>query len=140
MFDIDDNFLQSIGYNVATLSEEQKAQYKKELTEELQARLSERLGSELEEQQVDDLESIQDSDARADQWLHEFHADFEGSDDYRTLLKILGEPEAKIFYASALWMQDAIPGYGLIVREEFDKYQNELVEKRKMVNAALGLT
>lgn len=139
MFDIDDDFLQSIGYNVTALADEQKAQYKQELTEELQARLSERVGSELEESQVDDFESIQNSTERAEQWLHEFHADFHEAQDYKTLVDALGDTDAKVFYASALWMWDAVPDYGLIVREEFDKYQNELVEKRKMVNQALGL-
>ena len=138
MFDINDDFLASIGYDVAALSDDEKEAYRRELTEELQARLSERLGSELEPDQVDDFESIQNSGERANQWLHEFHDDFEQQDDYKTLVTALGEKDAQIFYASALWMQDAIPGYGLIVREEFDKYQHELIEKREIVNKALG--
>lgn len=139
MFDIDDNFLQSVGYDVAALSDEQKQQYEQEMTEELQARLSERMGSELEESQVEDFESIQNSDKRAEQWLHEFHADFHRSPDYQGLVEALGDADAKIFYASSLWMRDAIPDYGLIVRDEFDRYQKELIEKRAMVNQALGL-
>ncbi len=139
MFDINDDFLESIGYDVAALTDDEKEKYEQEITEELQARLSERLGSELEEDQVDDFESIQNSSERADQWLHEFHGDFEQHDDYKTLVTALGEPDAKIFYASSLWMQDAVPEYGLIVREEFDKYQQELVKKREMVDKALGL-
>lgn len=139
MFEIDDNFLQSIGYDVTTLSEAEKSQYKAELTEELQERLNERLGGELEEHQVEDLEGIQASSARAEQWLNEFHEGYSASDDYQTILNSVGEVDAKVFYAAALWMQDAIPGYGLIVREEFVKYQQELVKKREMVNEALGL-
>ena len=139
MFEIDDNFLQSIGYDVTTLSEAEKSQYKAELTEELQERLNERLGGELEESQVEDLEGIQKSSVRANQWLNEFHEDYSTFDDYKAILSSVGEEEAKVFYASALWMQDAIPGYGLIIREEFEKYQQELVKKREMVNQALGL-
>lgn len=138
MFDIDDNFLASVGYDVAALSDDEKEQYKKEITEELQTRLSERIGAELEDYQVDDFESIQNSSERATQWLYEFHSDFEQHDDYKTMVAAMGEPDARIFYASALWMQDAVPGYGVIVRDEFDKYQQELVKKREMVNRALG--
>lgn len=139
MFEIDDNFLQNIGYNVANLSEDEKNRHKAELTEELQERLNERLGSELEEDQVEDLESIQQSSNRAKQWLEEFHNDYEGSEDYIAIREALGEDEAWIFYASALWMQDAIPDYGKIVRKEFDNYQVELIEKRQMANKAFGI-
>lgn len=138
MFEIDDNFLQSIGYNLSSLGEEQKERYKAEITEELQARLNERLGSELTEEQSDDLGTIQDSSVRAGQWLDEFHKDYANAQDYKTVMSAVGEDEAKIFYASALWMQDAIPEYGLIIREEFDKYQQELIRKREMVKQALA--
>jgi len=139
MFDIDDNFLTSIGYDVAMLTEEQKNQYKVEITEELQARVSEQLASDLDEAQVADLESIQNSAERADQWLHEFHSDLVGSEDYKMLEQALGTEEAQIFYASALWLRYAVPGYGQIMQEILSDYQNELMEKRRMADEAAGL-
>lgn len=137
MFEIDDTFLANIGYSLGALSADEIVQYKREITEELQARLSERLGSELDESQVEDFESIEESSVRAKQWLYEFHSDFVNARDYKTLVDLLGEDEAQIFYASALWMNDAVPDYGLIVKEEFDKYYNELIEKGKMIREAL---
>ena len=61
MFNIDDNFLASIGYDVALLTPEQRAQYQAEILEEVNTRLSERLALELTEEQVMDMESIQNS-------------------------------------------------------------------------------
>lgn len=139
MFDIDDNFLTSIGYNLDLLTDDQKSQYKAELAEELQARVSERLVSGLDESQVEDFESIQDSAERANQWLHEFHAEFEDADDYKALVQVLGELDAQIFYAGGLWLRHAVPGYGQLVQEMLDEYQNELIEKRRMADQAAGL-
>ena len=104
----------------------------------MNTRLSERLAVELTEEQALDMQSIQDSAERAEQWLYEFHSDFASTDDYKSLVEALGEPEAKVFYATALWMQDAVPGYGAIAQELLNEYQAELVEKRKLVDAALN--
>lgn len=139
MFDIDDNFLASVGYDVDSLSEEQKDQYKSEIMEELHARTAEALSSNLDETQVDDFASIQDSAERAKSWLYEFHSDFEQSDDYQALVRALGEQEAQVFYAGALWLRHAVPGYGQKMQEIMEDYQEELIEKRAMVNKALGI-
>lgn len=137
MFQIDDAFLASIGYDVSLLTDEQRAQYKNEILEEVNTRLSERLASELTEEQVLDMESIQDSAERAEQWLYEFHSDFAEVADYQVLVEALGEPEAKIFYATALWMQDAVPDYGVIAQQVLNDYHAELIEKYKLVEQAL---
>ncbi len=138
MFNIDDNFLASIGYDVALLTPEQRAQYQAEILEEVNTRLSERLALELTEEQVVDMESIQNSAERAEQWLYEFHSDFAGIDDYKVLVDAMGESEAKVFYATALWMQDAVPDYGVLAQGILNEYQAELIEKYKLVEQAMG--
>ncbi len=138
MFSIDDDFLTSIGYDVSLLTPEQREQYCTEIEEEMNTRLSERLAVELTEEQALDMQSIQDSAERAEQWLYEFHSDFASTDDYTSLVEALGEPEAKVFYATALWMQDAVPGYGVIAQELLNEYQAELIEKAKLADAALN--
>lgn len=139
MFKVDDDFLTSVGYNVATLSEEQKNQYKAELSEELNARISERMADELTDEQVADVESIQNSAERAKQWLEEFHGDYEQSDDYKTIAEAVGPEEGRVFYANALWLRHAVPDYGKIAEESMAEYQNELVEKRKLIAQALDV-
>ncbi len=138
MFDIDDDFLTSIGYDVSVLTPEQRQQYSGEIQEEMNQRLSERLAMELTEEQAADMQTIQDSHERAEQWLYEFHSDFASRDDYQSLVQALGELDAKQFYATALWMQDAVPGYGVIAQELLNEYQAELIEKAKLVDTALG--
>ena len=139
MYNIDDNFLATIGYDVHLLTQEQRVEYRAEILEEINTRLSERLAAELSEEQVADMQSIQDSAERAEQWLYEFHSDFADADDYKVLVEAMGESEAKIFYATALWMQDAVPDYGILAQDLLNEYQAELIEKRKMTDAALGL-
>lgn len=132
MFNIDDDFLTSIGYSIDVLTPEQREQYRGEILEEVNARLSDRLALELDDEQTLDMASIQDSSERAEQWLYEFHGDFAASDDYKTLVEVLGEPEAKVFYATALWLQDAVPGYGVIAQGVLHDYQVELISRNKV--------
>ena len=138
MFEIDDEFLASIGYDVTRLTEEQKDRYKTELTEEVQDRVIERLAPELDEAQIADLESIQNSAERAESWLYEFHSDFQESEGYQAVIQALGELDGKIFYASTLWLQDAIPDYSDDVRDVLNVYQNELIELRERVHQSLS--
>lgn len=137
MFQIDDNFLTSIGYDVASLSDEKKQQYIDELTTELNARISDRLVSELSEDQVEEFNEIQENPDRAFRWLDEFHADYHDAPEYRQVLDGTGsESEAATFYASALWMRDAVPDYGQKIQQEFDSYHDQLVKLRQSVRDA----
>lgn len=139
MFKVDDEFLASVGYNVASLSDEQKNAYKAEFLEELNARLSAEIAEELDEDQIVDLESIQDSVERAKQWLGEFHGGYTESPDFSAIVDAVGEDEGSIFYATALWLQDAVPGYGKIAEATMAEYQNELIKKREMAAQVLDL-
>ncbi len=140
MFQIDDEFLQSVGYDLATMSDQQKEERTRFFTNELNARLSERLAEELDEAQVDDFSTLQDGgDERVLGWLQQFHPDYEESSDYQRLKEVLGDEDARSFYASALWLQDAVPGYGKIAQQLLVDYHAELVEKRRLANEALGL-
>ena len=135
MFQIDDNFLASVGYDVAALSEEQKQKYIDEMTEEINERATERLVSELDDQQVDEFEGIQENPGRARQWLHEFHHGYQSRQDY---LEVSGgaedEDDAVTFYATMLWMNDAVPQYGELMQQEMNEYHDELLKMRQQAN------
>ena len=45
MFEIDDTFLANVGYDVATLSDEQKEKYKNEITAEVNGRITDEMAS-----------------------------------------------------------------------------------------------
>lgn len=139
MFTIDDEFLANIGYDVASLSDEKKQQYIAEMTEELNARISDRFLNELDNEQVDEMHEIQENPDRARSWLAEFHSDYRERDEFKQIAHVVSEDEAVTFYAVALWMRYAVPGYGEVVQEELDAYYAELVEMRKSVNDAIGV-
>lgn len=138
MFEINDDFLVSVGYELALLSDEQIEQYKQEMTDEMTARLSERFVTELNEEQVTEFDEIQNDTDRARRWLNEFQAGYTDRDEYKSLLEVADDQdEADKFYAASLWMSDAVPRYGELIQEEMDKYQAELVEKRRMTDNVL---
>lgn len=137
MFQIDDNFLASVGYNVDTLSEDKKQQYITEMTEELNQRASERLVRELSEEQAEDMNRMQDSPERARAWLEEFHSDYQSRGDYQQLLAHApSEDEAVVYYASSLWMNHAVPNYGELLQDEMNAYHAQLVKMRQAASAA----
>lgn len=138
MFTIDDNFLASVGYDVTGLSEEKKQQYIAEMTEELNARISDRFLNEIDNEQVDEMHEIQENPDRARSWLAEFHSDYRDRDEFKQVVQVVPEDEAVTFYAVALWMRYAVPGYGEIVQQELEAYHAELVDLRKSVNDVIG--
>lgn len=143
MFEINDDFLANIGYDVALLSEEKKQAYIKELSEEFSARLQERFLGEIDESQAEDFDHMQESAENARAWLDEFHGDYRDREDFQQLTKLMdGDDETVEFYASLLWIQDAIPTYHDVVQEELNAYQADLIDKRRqadeLVLAELG--
>ena len=73
----------------------------------------------------------------AKSWLHEFHAGYEDSAEYRQVYSNTGnEEDANTFYAAALWMNDAVPRYGELIQEELNNYQVQLVKMRQAANDA----
>ena len=139
MFNVDDNFLASVGYDVSVLTSEQKAQYITEITAELKARLADRLVSEIDEEQAADFATLQGDDERVCSWLQEFHPNYIGDTNYMIAEAALGEVDGREFYATTMWTQDAVPGYVELAQEIINSYQAELVQRRQMANAALGL-
>lgn len=140
MFQIDDNFLSSIGYDPTSLSGEQRDQYKKEIQEELTARISEEIAKELDEKQTNELSEIQENPERAYSWLNEFHRAYRENENFRGLVATAdNEAEAVTFYATSLWLSDAVPRYGEIIREQMGNYQAELIRKRELINRSLDV-
>lgn len=140
MFQVDDNFLASIGYDTEALSEDKKNQYKSEIQEELIARVSEDIAKELDEDQTNELSDIQENPDRAYGWLNEFHSDYREDQSFKSLLSVADhEEEAVTFYATSLWLNEAVPRFGEIMKEEMGHYQAELIRKRELVNRSLGI-
>ena len=128
MFNIDDALLTKIGYNVAMLTEEQKDKYKREIQEELS------------DDEIIEFEDVQGNPDRTRRWLAEFHSDYATREDYKTVRQLMdSDEEAMSFYAAALWLRYAIPGYGKMMQEVFDEYVEELIDMRNEVNKRLGL-
>ena len=109
MFNIDDNLLAAIGYNVATLSEEKKNQYRREISEELNQRASAEVLARLSKQEALEFEDVNSNPDRTRRWLAEFHGDYASRQDYQAIRELFETDEdAMSFYASALWMRYAV--------------------------------
>ena len=140
MFNIDDNLLAAIGYNVATLSEEKKNQYRREISEELNQRASAEVLARLSKQEALEFEDVNSSPDRTRRWLAEFHGDYASRQDYQAIRELFETDEdAMSFYASALWMRYAVPDYGKIMQEVMNEYVEELADMRHAVNEQLGI-
>ena len=140
MFNIDDNFLEKVGYNVASLSEEKKDKYKEEFTEEVNRRVAEQIMPELSDEQIEEFDDVQNNFDRTRRWLAEFHGDFADREDYKQVRSLFDTDEDSMgIYASALWLRYAVPDYGKIMQDVLDDYAAELIERRNEVNKALGI-
>lgn len=137
MFQIDDEFLASIGYDVASLTSEQRQQYIDELQQEIGERVTARLVDELSDEQIEEFNDIQENPERTYRWLREFHADYADRSEYRSILEAEGDASsAAVMYATALWMNDAVPDYAGLAQQEFDNYHTELVDMRQAADRA----
>lgn len=140
MFNIDDNLLATIGYDVAALSEEKKRQYFRQISEEVNKRVAERLYARLSKQEALEFEDVGGNPDRTRRWLAEFHGDYASREDYRSIRELFDdEKDAMSFYASALWMRYAVPDYGKIMQQTFDEYVEDLVAMRQAVNERFGI-
>lgn len=132
MFEITDEFLQKVGYDTAKMIAPEKERLKWEFTNEFGQRISERIVDELDEGQAEEFLDIQNNQERARRWLDEFHTDYRDRDEFEQLAGVAdNEDEAVTFYATALWLRDAVPKYGELIQQELIDYANELAELRK---------
>lgn len=139
MFEVDDVFLVNVGYDIDSLSDEEKDNLKSRFTNIISQRVLLRLAGELDNEQANEFSDIQEDPERALRWLNEFHADFQTRADYQQVLRNLGsEPEANILYAGILWMGYAVPAFGQIIQEELNAYQADLISKRQAASELLA--
>lgn len=138
MFEIDDNFLQSVGYDTNLMSEEQKTEVRTRFLEELHHRSSEEVAHRLSDEESEEVAEIGDNPERARSWLQEFHSDYRDRDEFKNIAAgAENDDEAVTFYAVALWMSYAVPDYGHIMQDVMRDYHETLVQRRDMARAAL---
>jgi cytochrome P450 len=139
MFEINDDFLTGIGYDVALLSDEKKQSIVEELSKEFMERMQERFLAEIDETQAEDFDRMQENIENTRGWLAEFHADYRDLDDFKQLVQVMDdEDEAVQFYASELWIRDAVPNYRDAMQEELQTYYDDLVKKRAEADELLS--
>lgn len=132
MFEITDEFLQRVGYDTASMVRLEKDRLKWEFSNDFSERMSERLVDELTEEQSEEFLDIQNNQERTRRWLDEFHADYRERKEFKQLASVAdNEDEVATFYATALWMRDAVPKYGELIQQELEDYAVELAELRK---------
>lgn len=132
MFEINDIFLKNLGYDTDDMSAVEKDDLKQQFTAEFSERIQERLADELSPEQAEEFLDIQNNQKRTRQWLDEFHAGYRTAVEFQQIKEAYGsEDEAATFYATALWLNDAVPEYGKLIQSELNDYQTELAQMRK---------
>lgn len=138
MFEITDDFLQRVGYDMLRMTPIEKERLKAEFTVDFNNRMSERILDELTEEQAAEFLDIQENQERARRWLDEFHTDYRERAEFKKLASVGdSEDEAVTFYATALWLRDAVPNYGVLIKQELGDYADEMADLRKTAYNAI---
>lgn len=139
MFEVDDTFLQSVGYDTNLMSEQQKTEVRTRFLEELHLRSGEEITHRLSDEDAEEMREVGDNPERARRWLQEFHSDYRDRDEFKNIAAgAENDDEAVTFYAVALWLNYAVPDYGEIMKEVMRDYHETLIQRRDMARAALG--
>lgn len=139
MFQLDDQFLQSVG--LGDLPEDQKQAFLQHTYETLEERVGTRLADGLSEAQLQEFEAFASQDeARTYAWLNANVPDYANQDDYKQLASTAPEGVAPLAiaaeYASVRWLEINSPNYRQVVAEELTKLRDEIVASKEQIGSA----
>ncbi len=139
MFQLDDQFLQSIG--LGDLPQEQKEAFLQHTYETLEERVGTRLADGLSEAQLQEFEAFASQDeARTYAWLNANIPSYAEQDDYKQLASTAPEGISPLAiaaeYASVRWLEINSPNYRQVVAEELTRLREEIVASRDQISAS----
>jgi hypothetical protein len=133
MFQLDDNFLQSVG--LSDMPEDEKQAFLQHIYEELELRVGTRLSEGLNDSQLTEFESFMNGDeAKIRTWLDANLAGYEQSEDF-TQFRQNVPPETPMLailaeFASLKWLEVNRPDYKNVVADELEKLKVEITSSR----------
>ena len=123
MFQVDDEALQTLGYQTAVMHDDEKAHIKEQIASDLNTRFGAAVAQELTSDELEEFSDIQESPERARRWLQEFHPDYAQQKEYTELCDDgRTTDEADAYYAATLWMDYAVPNFGQIAQRVASDY------------------
>ena len=133
MFQLDDQFLQSVG--LGDLPDDQKEAFLQHTYETLEERVGTRLADSLSDEQLQEFESFANQDEEKTYgWLSAHAADYTTHEEYKQLAASApeGTPPLVIAaeYASIKWLELNSPNYRDVVAEELNKLRDEIIASR----------
>lgn len=129
MFQLDDNFLASVG--LGDLPAEQKQAFLNHLYEELELRVGTKLSEGMNEQQMMEFESFIDRDEpKVRAWLERYINDYANQPDFLAMSKSAPADVEEVAllseYASLKWLEMNRPDYKQVVAHELETLRQEV--------------
>lgn len=139
MFQLDDNFLQSVG--LGDLPEDQKQAFLQHTYETLESRVGERLAESLSEAQLEEFEGFATHDeAKINNWLSQHIPNYQQEEDYKQLAASAPDKVPPLVvaaeFASVRWLGMNSPNYREVVAQELNKLRDEIVAGKDNIAAA----
>src|SRR3989344_2172075 len=139
MFQIDDNFLATLG--LAGLPQDEKEKIKAHIYETLEMRVGMRLASNMSDQQLSEFEGFMSGDVtNATSYLSKLNPNWQQDPAYQASQQQAQqagiEPNAATSeYAALKWLETNFPDYKQVVAEELDKLKEEIKQAAPQILA-----
>lgn len=133
MFQLDDQFLQSVG--LGDLPDDQKEAFLQHTYETLEERVGTRLADSLSDEQLQEFESFANqNEEKTYGWLSAHAPDYTTHEEYKQLSSSAPEGTPPLVvaaeYASIKWLELNSPNYRDVVAEELNKLRDEIIASR----------
>lgn len=141
MFQLDDQFLQSVG--LGDLPADQKQAFLQHTYETLEERVGTRLAAGLSEVQLQEFEAFAAQDEQKTyQWLQTNVPDYESQEEFRQLKESAPSDITPLAvaaeYASIRWLEINSPNYRQVVAEELTKLRDEIAASKDAIKSGLS--
>lgn len=139
MFQLDDNFLQSVG--LGNLPEDQKEAFLQHTYETLEERVGERLAADLSDEQLAEFESfaVQD-EAKVYAWLQANVPNYQEEAEYKQMAASAPPDVTPLMlaaeFASVKWLGINSPNYREVVAQELEKLRQEIIASRDQIGSS----
>lgn len=130
MFQIDDNFLASLG--LGALPQDEKEKMKAHIYEQLEMRVGMRLASGMTDQQLTEFEGFMSGDVtKATDYLSKLNPSWQDDPAYTASQQSaqkagIDSASATSEYAALKWLETNFPDYKKVVAEELEKLKEEI--------------
>lgn len=130
MFQIDDNFLASIG--LEALPQDEKEKMKAHIYEQLEMRVGMRLASGMSDQQLSEFEGFMSGDvSKATDYLARLNPNWQADPGYLASQQTaqqagVDSASATSEFAALKWLETNFPDYKKVVAEELEKLKEEI--------------